>query len=110
VRIRAKRVRYASELAAQCLAPQAARAATRFARRAEDIQNILGEHQDTVIARAKLVEAGSQVSEPSLAFALGQLAERQACAAQASREQFFTSWKSFDRKGIRSWLNRRGSR
>jgi CHAD domain-containing protein len=111
VRILAKRVRYASEMAAKCLAPNTARNAARFAGGAEEIQNILGDHQDTVIARAKLVDVASRASEqPPYAFALGQLAERQASAALVYRERFFDSWKSFDKKGIRSWLSRRGRR
>jgi CHAD domain-containing protein len=111
VRILDKRVRYASELAAKSLRQRDARAATRFARKAEVIQNILGTHQDTVTARVKLEEAASRLNDdPALVFALGRLAERENTAGLASREQFFPSWKAFDQKGIRSWLSRRGSR
>jgi CHAD domain-containing protein len=111
VRILAKRVRYASELAGRCLAPQTAAAAVKFAHKAEDIQNLLGEHQDTVIARAKLIDVASHTGEQfPFAFAVGRLAERQELARLAWRKKFFKAWKSFDKKGIRSWLSRRGHR
>ncbi len=111
VRILAKRVRYAAELAAKCLPPDPSRDATRFARRAEEIQNILGEHQDAIIARRKLLEAASgRWEDGPFNFAVGRLVERESAAAERCRRQFFVSWRRFDQKGMRNWLNSRGRR
>ena len=111
VRILAKRTRYAAEAAAQSLGPQSAREATRFARGAEEIQNILGEHQDAAIARRKLMDmAAVELENGPLSFALGRLVERQSMAGERGRRLFESAWRRLDQKGKRTWLNRRGSR
>jgi CHAD domain-containing protein len=111
VRILAKRTRYAAEAAAQCLGPQSAREAVRFAKGAEEIQNILGDHQDAAIARRKLMDmAAVHLENGPLSFALGRLIERQSIAGDRSRRLFDDAWRRFDQKGKRTWLNRRGSR
>jgi CHAD domain-containing protein len=110
-RILAKRTRYAAEAAAQCLGPQSAREAVRFAKGAEEIQNILGDHQDAAIARRKLMDmAAVHLENGPLSFALGRLIERQSIAGDRSRRLFDDAWRRFDQKGKRTWLNRRGSR
>jgi CHAD domain-containing protein len=111
VRILAKRTRYAAEAAAQCLGPESAREAVRFAKGAEEIQNILGEHQDAAIARRKLMDMATvQLENGPLSFAIGRLVERQSVAGERSRRLFDDSWRRLDQKGKRTWLNRRGSR
>jgi len=54
VRKAAKRLRYAAEAARPVLGPRA----EPLRRRAKYLQEVLGEHQDTVVARAVLVETG----------------------------------------------------
>jgi CHAD domain-containing protein len=111
VRIQAKRVRYAAEMAAECLGPQSAKEAAKFARRAAEIQNELGEHQDAAVARRQLLEGASRWPEDhALSFALGRLVERQSIAARGGQERFFKLWKKFDQKGMRTWLTRQGRR
>jgi CHAD domain-containing protein len=69
-RKRAKRARYALE----AIAPLRVRGAAALARRLTDVQQVLGAHQDAVVAReflAGTVRAGLQ---PAACFALGELA------------------------------------
>src|SRR5262249_1607035 len=50
VRKRAKRARYAAEAVSIALGEPGSEDASRFARRATDLQDVLGEHQDAVVA------------------------------------------------------------
>lgn len=79
-RIRAKRARYAAELATVALGPD------RRVRAARTGQDLLGEHQDAVVATARLLELGR--SDPALALVCGQLAERERLAASRARSAF----------------------
>jgi hypothetical protein len=98
-------------MAAECLGPQSAKDAAKFARRAADIQNELGEHQDAAIARRQLLEGTVRWPEDcALSFALGRLVERQSIAARAGQERFFRLWTRFDQKGMRAWLTKQGYR
>src|SRR5262249_24664420 len=74
VRKRAKRVRYAAELAAESLASETSRAAARFARLAHHVQDILGAHQDAVMAREFLKDFRSTGNgDPTFDTAISKL-------------------------------------
>ncbi len=96
-RIRAKRVRYASE----AVAPVFGKRARAFAESAVGLQDVLGEHQDAVVAAAWLREAAKRSA--ALAFVAGQLVAIEADAARASRAAWPGAWKSVSRKKIRFW-------
>ena len=88
VRIRAKRLRYASE----AVAPVLGRRAARLARAAADLQEILGEHHDAVVAGALLRDRGT--GAPSeVAFAAGELAGLERAAADRARAAWPGAWK-----------------
>ena len=70
VRIRAKRLRYAAELAA----PVIGRPARDLAAAAARVQDVLGDHQDSVVADAWLAKTAPECSSAE-AYALGMLAE-----------------------------------
>ena len=55
VRKRAKRARYTAEMVAPILRGDDARGARRFIRGATRIQDILGEHQDAIVAGDELI-------------------------------------------------------
>ena len=74
VRILAKRSRYAAEAAAPLLRP----AATRFAAAVADLQTVLGDHQDTVLAEAWLRNA---VGRPPRGSPDGPAADRAGAGA-----------------------------
>jgi CHAD domain-containing protein len=106
VRKRAKRARHAAEAASAALDPPAAKAAKRFARRAHQIQEILGRHQDAVVACREIDSfvAGNPPAGRFL-FAAGRLLERQAKAALDARSEFLEAWKRLDRKKVTRWMD-----
>jgi CHAD domain-containing protein len=95
-RIRAKRVRYAAE-AVSAVFGKRARA---FAASAVELQDVLGEHQDAVVAGAWLREAARSGGD---AFVAGELAAVEAQAAATSREAVPAAWKDLSRKRLRFW-------
>src|SRR5204863_5643761 len=74
LRIRTKRARYAAE----ALEPFVGKPAARFARSAGRLQDVLGRHQDAVVAIEKLSDVA--VRTPELAFAAGWIAAGRARA------------------------------
>ena len=104
VRIKAKRARYAAEAAARCLGPVSKEAA-QFASCCEAVQEVLGEHQDAVVARDVVATIAKEIDAlPPFHFAAGRLAEREECAAVAARDRFPVVWENLDRKKRRKWL------
>ena len=99
VRKRAKRVRYAAE----AVAPVVGKPARRFAAAIEDVQDLLGEHQDAVVAAAWLRTALAAAS-PGETFVIGQLVAMEQADADASRAQWPATWKAAGRKRLRKWL------
>ncbi|MGZ8626963.1 MAG: CHAD domain-containing protein, partial [Actinomycetota bacterium] len=96
-RIRAKRVRYAAE----AVAPVFGKRAKAFAQEAAGLQDVLGEHQDAVVATAWLREAAK--ASASQAFVAGQLVAMEAEAARVAREAWPDAWKALSRKKLRFW-------
>jgi len=106
VRIKAKRVRYAAELAA----PVAGRLAERFVDRVKKLQDILGEHQDAVVAETRLRELFDQASGRRTGFVAGLLVERQRARRLAARAAFEKWWPKVQRRGRKAWRKATGSR
>ncbi len=104
-RKRAKRARYAAETVADALDPGPAEDARRFARLANEVQDVLGEHQDAVVAAREVRRiADDHPTHGALNLACGRLLERQERSAQRSRDRFFKVWDRFDREKHRRWL------
>jgi CHAD domain-containing protein len=101
VRIRAKRCRYAAE----AVAPAIGKPARQFARAVAGLQEVLGEHQDAVIAgqwlRTHAADGGGRVEA---AFVAGELAGLEGVAADASREEWPAAWKHARAKHLRRWM------
>jgi CHAD domain-containing protein len=93
VRIRTKRARYASE----AVAPVLGKRARAVAAAAADLQDVLGEHHDAVVAERWLREwtRGSR-SVPG-AFAAGELAGLERAAAARARGRWRKAWKALAR-------------
>ena len=89
VRKSAKRLRYAAEAAA----PIFGKRASTLARAAEDIQESLGDHHDSVVTRELLRELAASHRGKS-AFTYGRLHALEQLAGDESREKFFRGWKS----------------
>jgi CHAD domain-containing protein len=101
IRKRAKRLRYASEMAT----PVSGARARKFAKRLADLQDVLGELQDTVVLRAWLREtaAGPGVSRPQ-AMVAGLLIGRQEARARELRGEWPGTWKRIVRKKLTRWM------
>jgi CHAD domain-containing protein len=100
-RIRAKRARYAAE----AVAPAIGKSAKRFASKVADLQDVLGEHQDAVVAGQWLrdhVPTGPDATRA--AFVAGLLAAEEDAAAQASRGEWQAVWKQARRRRLRRWM------
>jgi CHAD domain-containing protein len=96
VRIRTKRVRYAAE----AVSPVFGKRAEAFADAAADLQDVLGDHQDSVVTRAWLREAAEGGAD---AFVAGELAALEAQAAAEARAAWPKAWKALSRKRLRFW-------
>ncbi|MFZ6004533.1 MAG: CHAD domain-containing protein [Actinomycetota bacterium] len=99
IRIRVKRVRYAAEAAA----PVVGKPAKRFARAMADVQSVLGDLQDAVMAEGWLRGAGTRGS-PAQALVAGELIGVQRQAMVASRHDWKSTWEGSSSKRLRAWL------
>lgn len=99
VRIRAKRCRYAAELAS----PVIGRPAREFAAALTRVQDVLGEHQDAVVADTWLAKAAPECS-PAEAYALGMLAEIERGLAVRARSGLAATWDTARARNLRAWL------
>jgi CHAD domain-containing protein len=99
VRIRAKRLRYACE----AVAGVAGRPATCMARAAADLQGVLGDFHDAIVAADWLREASAGATLPQ-ALAAGQLIGMERQDASRCREAWADAWDRLDRKKLRKWL------
>jgi CHAD domain-containing protein len=98
----AKRTRYAAEVAAPVLGKRA----RTFVRRITKVQSLLGDQQDTVIARQlerRLGIAAHQAGEN--AFSYGLFYERDACMAGDYQEQALAAWQAASAPRFRRWLH-----
>ncbi len=95
-RIRAKRVRYGAE----AVAPVFGKRARSFAEAAAELQDVLGEHQDAVVAGAWLRER----SMGEHAFVAGELAAFESEASAEARGAWPRAWKALSRKRLRFWV------
>lgn len=93
VRKSAKRLRYAAEAAAPIFGKQA----TRIARAAEEIQTILGDHQDSVVIREKLRSLATSPSGEAGggdSFTYGRLHALEQQRGAEARTRFLQTWRT----------------
>lgn len=95
VRKAAKRLRYSAELAATLTAgKKRQRRAKRLAKSARKIQQLLGLHQDSVVARERLAELGGRaLRSGENGFSYGRLHAKEESLAAASERAFLKLWK-----------------
>ncbi|MFG2915690.1 CHAD domain-containing protein [Kitasatospora sp. NPDC048298] len=82
----AKRARYAGETAAAAIGARA----ERYARRMKAVQDVLGEHQDAVVAAGALAARAAGSGEP---FGYGVLYGRQLATEEAARRRLPDVWR-----------------
>jgi CHAD domain-containing protein len=101
IRIRAKRARYAAE----ALAPVVGKQAEEFAEACEQIQEVLGDHHDAVVAQEWLRRAATARGAPGpSAMAAGVLIAAEREVAARRRADWEAAWAAADRKKLRSWF------
>jgi CHAD domain-containing protein len=91
-RIRAKRARYAAELAAAELGPPG----DRFVAKAKKIQDILGEHQDSVVAQGRISRWVE--SEGGSREVADELLARERERREEARSDWPAAWKKMKRR------------
>lgn len=101
LRIHTKRARYAAEAVADALGD---RRVVKFANRAADVQDELGELQDAVMARATIERLVTKERRPEVALAAGRLLERELAAAAKARRNWAKSWSKLDDKKLVAWM------
>ncbi|MGH3005739.1 MAG: CHAD domain-containing protein [Gaiellaceae bacterium] len=99
IRVRAKRARYAAELAEATVGQPAA----RFVARAKSVRDVIGEHQDAVVAAHRIQEALGATRGSHVAFAAGRLVEREEQRRLEARVAFPKAWRRLDKRGRRAW-------
>ena len=97
VRIMAKRCRYAAEAVAPIVEP-----AAYFAAAVADVQTVLGDHQDTVVAESWLRHAAAAI--PNAGVVAGQLIALERSQRLALRVQWPAIWHTASSKKLRRWL------
>jgi CHAD domain-containing protein len=89
IRIKTKRCRYAAE----ALAPVLGKAARAFARAAANLQEVLGDHNDAVVAEEWLADWAQRSRSPRSAYAAGEMAGLERARAIMTRTSWRTAWK-----------------
>lgn len=100
VRIKAKRARYAAEV----MEPAFGKPARRFAKELTHVQDVLGEHQDAVVAGTWLRATALTLGDPAAVYAAGELGAAERAAAETSRAEWPAAWRAASRKRLRRWL------
>jgi CHAD domain-containing protein len=102
IRKRAKRARYAAELAAGALHEEAGPLAKRLA----DVQDVLGELQDAVVAEERLTMLVRRGRLPGEAeFVAGKLACLADDARSGARDRWPAAWQAARARRLRNWLS-----
>ncbi|HEX6677406.1 MAG TPA: CYTH and CHAD domain-containing protein [Actinomycetes bacterium] len=99
IRIRAKRLRYAVE----AIAPVMGKPARRLAKAAADLQDVLGDQHDAVVAEAWLRRTATNARRDQAVVA-GELVALQQAAAARDRARWPKAWKALSKKRMTSWL------
>jgi CHAD domain-containing protein len=105
LRIKAKRARYAAELAQTSVG----KPATKFIAQAKAFQDLLGVHQDAVLAEHYIREFLDQSTSVRAAFVAGRMVERQRQRRELARAKFRVQWKRLNKQGRKAWGSRKGS-
>ncbi|WP_193721609.1 CHAD domain-containing protein [Georgenia subflava] len=100
VRKAAKRARYAGE----ALEPVFGRDAERFAAAMEEIQDVLGAHQDGHLAREAWTALAAQAhAAGENTFHYGRLAAQEEAGVEAARREYRDAWRAATRKRLHAW-------
>ena len=99
IRIKGKRARYAAEL----VQAMVGKPAERFIAKAKELQDVLGEHQDALVAEAQIRALAGELGGGRTNFMAGRLVERQRARRAAARAAFAALWPKLARRGKKVW-------
>jgi CHAD domain-containing protein len=99
VRIKGKRARYAAELAEGVVG----KPARRLVKNAKRFQDVIGEHQDAVVAEERVRGLLGEIEGAQAHFAAGRIVERERERRRAARAAFPKAWKRLEKSGKRAW-------
>ena len=99
VRIRGKRARYAAELAEGVVG----KPADRFVQTAKRFQDVIGAHQDAVVAEGRIRGLLGQAETTGAYFAAGRLVERERERRREARAAFPQAWAQLEKRGKQVW-------
>jgi CHAD domain-containing protein len=103
IRKASKRLRYAAE----SVTPAFGKPATELAEAAELLQEVLGEHQDSVVARAVLRELGVRIYlDGENAFTIGRLHALEQTRGDEAIEEFDEAWSALSDEQMLRWLRK----
>jgi CHAD domain-containing protein len=95
LRIHGKRLRYAAELAQTSVKKKQAGQIKKLVKATKDLQTVLGDHQDAVIA-ADRMRAILDAVDPQVGFIAGRIAERELAKRNQAREDWPGIWAEVD--------------
>ena len=98
-RILGKRARYTAELAE----PEVGKPARRFVEQAKAFQDVLGAHQDAIVAEARLRGLLADSPGSGAAFAAGRLVERERDRRRRARAELPEAWDKLERAAKAAW-------
>ena len=98
-RILGKRARYSAELAE----PEVGKPARRFVEQAKLFQDVLGAHQDAIVAEARLRGLLADSPGSGAAFAAGRLVERERNRRGQARAELPEAWDELERAAKAAW-------
>jgi CHAD domain-containing protein len=99
VRIKVKHARYAAELAEE----EIGRPAARFVDKAKKVQDILGEHQDAVMAESRIRACLRGIRSRPARWLGDHLIKRQRARRQEASKAFWKKWPRLKRRGRKAW-------
>ena len=99
VRIKTKRARYAAELAGLSVGTSA----DKFAKAARRFQDVLGRHQDAVLAERYVREFVARLPGERAAFVAGLLVARATQQREEVRDLFRSAWRRLKKRGKKLW-------
>lgn len=106
LRILVKRARYAAELVDSAEVngrSGSGKRVAKFLRRATELQTVLGEHQDAVVAESTVRGGAKQGNKPEAWLVAGRLIEREQARRARTRRAFLSAWRKLERAGRKAW-------
>ena len=99
IRVRGKRARYSTELAA----PLVGSGSAKLISRAKRFQDVIGDHQDAVVAEQRLRGLTAELQDPRAAFSAGLLVERQHERRRSARAAVPKAWRRLEKAARKVW-------